>query len=115
MAKLSNLSKSKVLLNDLSSATSFAARSRGLIGRPDLGADEGLWIHQCNWIHTFFMSMPIDVIYVDRAMRVQKITVEMKPWRLGKPVFTASSVIEVKSGLTKTLDLELGDILHVGD
>ena len=34
-------------------------RMKGLLGRHQLPAEEGLWIQSCNSVHTFFMTLRI--------------------------------------------------------
>lgn len=63
-------------------ARSFAARARGLIGRPKLPPGEGLLILKCNAIHTLFMAYPIDAVFLDRHDRVVKRVGNIRPWRL---------------------------------
>ncbi|MFM2152962.1 MAG: hypothetical protein RL199_1397, partial [Pseudomonadota bacterium] len=46
-------------------ATGFFDRLRGLLGRPSLDPDVGLWIEPCDGVHTFFMRFPIDVAVLD--------------------------------------------------
>ena len=79
-------------------ARSFVERARGLIGTRDLAPDEGMLILKCNAIHTFFMSFPIDAIFLDREGRVVKTVKGIRPGRLFVwGGFRAKSVLEVKS------------------
>ncbi len=94
-------------------ADSFVKRSKGLIGTTHL-EDSALWIDGCNWIHTFFMSIPIDVIYINKNFIVQKVQTQLAPWRLPLPVFKASAVIELPAGLAEEKQIKVGDQLHVG-
>lgn len=114
MAKLLNAEKSKVLLADLQVASDFWSRTKGLLGQSGLSKQQGLLIHQCNSVHTFFMKFSIDVIFVDRDMKVKAIKKDLKPGRVTLPVWGASSVIEVSSGLVDQLNILEGDHLHVG-
>lgn len=94
-------------------AESFKTRLFGLIGKRDM-KEFAMLFPQSNWIHTFFMSLPIDVIYIDKKMKIKKIDHSLQPWRFPLPVFTASSVIEVEAGLAKKFNLQVGEELHVG-
>lgn len=104
--------KTQICAN-IEKAESFKQRLVGLIGTRAM-KDYGMYFEQCNWIHTFFMSCPIDVIYVDKKMKIKKIDHALKPWRLPLPVFTASSVIEVEAGTADKYKLQVGEELHVG-
>lgn len=115
MATLFNITKNQQLVGKLKLATSFRARAQGLIGTRSLPFDEAIWFPKTNWIHTCFMSIPIDVIYLDKSMKVQKLDQSLKPWRLPAPVFKAHSVVELAAGFIEKNNVHLGDELHVGD
>ena len=114
MARLLNKSKNLSLLEDLKVATGFLLRVRGLIGCKQLASHSGIWFPECNWIHTLFMSIAIDVIYLDKNMKVYKLEKNLKPWRIPFPVFRACSVVEMKEGFINNHLVEIGDILDVG-
>ena len=115
MATLLNKTSNKTLVDHLQVATSFRSRAQGLIGTRSLEFNTGVWFPKTNWIHTFFMSIPIDVIYLDKSMKVQKLDSNLKPWRLPAPVFKAHSVVELAAGFIENNNVQLGDTLHVGD
>ena len=62
-------------------ARTLFERIRGLIGVKNLPPGEGLLILRCNSIHTFFMSFPIDAVFLDRSDRVVKVVRNIRPWR----------------------------------
>ncbi len=62
-------------------ARTFRERAKGLIGTKSLPDGEGMLILHCNAVHTFFMSFPIDVTFLDRHDRVVKTVRGVKPWR----------------------------------
>jgi len=76
-------------------ARGLIARTRGLIGSDGSFA---LLIPRCNWIHTWFMSYPLDVYYLDRRGEVVK-KVTVAPGRFTRPVRGATAVLEVPAGL----------------
>ena len=114
MAELYNLTQNTQILSHLDVPKTFLKKSRGLIGRKKLKPGYGMWLKKCKWIHTFFMSMPIDVIYIDKALKVTKIQHGLKPWRIPAPVFSAESVIEVAAGSLRQKNIHIGDQLNVG-
>lgn len=114
MAALMCKTKNQILVPQLEVAKSFAARSKGLLGRSSLAQSSGLWIHQCNSIHTFFMQFPIDCIFVDKTLKVKALRKDVAPWRLVLPIWGASSVIEMAAGEIARLNISVGDQLHVG-
>lgn len=113
MMRLYSKKTTKTLIPKLEVATSFWARSKGLLGRHELPADQALWIQRCNSIHTFFMKFPIDLVFVDRKMVVKKTMSRVKPNRIVLPVLWASSVIELSPGFLENNPITVGEQLHV--
>ncbi len=60
----------------------------------------GLWIVPCESVHTFFMRFSIDLVYLDRSMKVRKVRTSVPPWRISA-CFLAHSVIELAPGTIK--------------
>src|SRR5258708_3763044 len=71
--KISNLTRQAELAHCVDVADHGAKRRKGLLGRERLSAGEGLWIVPCEAVHTFGMQFPIDLVYLDRDMRVKKV------------------------------------------
>lgn len=63
-------------------AKTVLTRLRGLLGRSELNADEGIWLQPCASVHTFFMRFPIDVVFCDADLRVLSVAPEVPRWRL---------------------------------
>nr|BFD82957.1 DUF192 domain-containing protein [Streptomyces sp. Xyl84] len=76
-------------------ATSYRARTRGLLGRD--AVDGALLLSPAGSIHTFGMRVPIDVAYLDRGLRVLAV-VTMRPGRLGRPRLRSRHVLEAAAG-----------------
>lgn len=83
-------------------------RNKGLLGTDDLSG--ALWITHCNWIHTFGMRYPLDVVYLDKRGTVLSV-VRMPPMRLGMPRLRARAVLELASGGSSELGLAPGQVL----
>lgn len=94
-------------------ATNFWTRGKGLIGSPPLGEGEGLLIQPCNSVHCFFMSFPIDVLYVDKEFRVVDMDHTMRPWQMGKIRWKSHAVIELPAGTLQRTGTAVGDQLVV--
>ena len=114
MAQLFQQNNKQVLLSDLKIASSFIARTKGLLGTHDLALGSGLWIHRCNSIHTFFMRYSLDCIFLDKDMHVCKLVRDVKPGRVVWPIWDAASVIEMKAGSLDQMSIYAGDVLYVG-
>lgn len=88
-------------------------RGVGLLKFKNLEPSQGLWIHHCNSIHTFFMRFTIDCIFVDKNLVIYSLHKAVKPWRLIFPQFGASSVFEFPEGTIEQNNLLKGDQLYV--
>ncbi len=111
---LLNQSKNKIVAPKLRKATGLYDRLKGLLGTTSLDESEALWINASNSAHTFFMNYPIDIVFIDRSLKVKKIYTNVRPWRLVGPVLSAYSMIEFAAGVTVKNQMEVGDQLHVG-
>ncbi|MET7454710.1 DUF192 domain-containing protein [Streptomyces sp. NPDC005574] len=76
-------------------ASSYRARTRGLLGRDHL--DGAMLLSPAGSVHTFRMRMPIDVAYLDRHLDVIAVRT-MKPGRLGLPRLRSRHVLEAEAG-----------------
>ncbi|MFF8936958.1 DUF192 domain-containing protein [Streptomyces paradoxus] len=77
-------------------ATSYRARTKGLLGRDSV--DGAILLSPANSVHTFRMRIPIDVAYLDRHLRVIAVRT-MRPGRLGMPRPRARHVVEAGAGV----------------
>jgi uncharacterized membrane protein (UPF0127 family) len=80
------------------------------MGRKSLAKNEAMLITACNQIHTFNMRFTIDVIYLDKSMRVVRFDT-IPPRKIGPFVKNASQVLEVSAGSASAFDIKLGDEL----
>src|SRR5919197_6424120 len=78
-------------------ADSFRLRLRGLLGRRSIGSDEGLLLVGSSSIHTSFMRVPIDALFLDRELGVIAVKENLKPWRLAGS-WKAKHILELRSG-----------------
>ncbi len=79
-------------------ARTFPERARGLIGTKALAPGEGMLILNCNAIHTFFMSFPIDALFLDADDRIVKVVRNIRPWRFFVwGGWRARKVLEIKA------------------
>lgn len=87
------------------------ARLRGLLGRDGLPEGHGLLIRPTWSVHTAFMRFPIDVVFLDRNMRVLQVTENLAPWRAASRR-GARSVLELPAGECARVGLAAGDQLE---
>lgn len=106
-----NQTRDKVLASDGEVATTFGSRFMGLMGKKELPFGKALHILPCNSIHTFFMKIPIDAVFLDKQLKVVKVCSAMVPWRISSIYWGAHSVLELPSGTTLASGTVEGDQL----
>jgi uncharacterized membrane protein (UPF0127 family) len=108
-----NRSRDVVIADQVEIASSFWARGKGLIGRKSLPHGFALVIQPCGSIHMCLMSLPIDVLHIDRQGRVVKILHAIKPWRLGPIVFKSAWVVELPAYRAAETGAQVGDLIDI--
>lgn len=61
-------------------ADGWWSRLRGLLGRPEPEAGEGLLIVPCRGVHMIGMRYPLDVLLLDGEGRVLVVRESLEPW-----------------------------------
>lgn len=113
MKKLIRKSDQQEVVSQFKVARSFASRLKGLMGSKTL--DHGLLFPRCNSVHMWFMSIPIDVVFL-KAMKsewvITSVRENIQPWKV-LPVFdaTAHDTLELPAGQVQKTKLKAGDIL----
>lgn len=97
-----------VIATRLEPAFDSATRRRGLLGRTAFAAGTALIIAPCNAIHTFFMRMTIDVVFVSRGGQVLKTYSDLPAWRIAFAL-RGFAAIELPAGTIERADLRRGD------
>ena len=92
-------------------ANTFWTRLRGLLGTTPLQQEEGLVLAGEKSIHTFFMSFPIDVVYVDKYFKVIRADANMAPYRIGPFVSQSAYVLELPIGTIVATATQVNDQL----
>ena len=111
-AKLAvNLMRGNVVCDHIAIADRPGRRMRGLLGRDSLPAGEGVLLQPTFSIHTAFMQFPIDVVFMDRTLRVVKLVQALRPWRAAS-ARRARAVLEMATGEIARCGIEVGD--HLG-
>jgi uncharacterized membrane protein (UPF0127 family) len=108
-----NRTRDRVLAAQAELARSFWARGRGLMGRATLPEGYALIILPESSIHTFFMRVPIDVLFVDRGDTVIGMREAMPPSRpfAGVAPWRGRYVIEMPAGVIAASGTAIGDQL----
>jgi uncharacterized membrane protein (UPF0127 family) len=92
-------------------ADTSITRLIGLLGKRTLCAGEGLWIKPSSGVHTFGMRFAIDVVGLDRDMRVVKLWSRVKPQRITCISTRVRSVLELAAGEIEARSLQIGTLL----
>jgi uncharacterized membrane protein (UPF0127 family) len=112
-----NRTRKTILCERLEDAGGLGGQSRGLLGRKDLDAGDGMLfvngrINPFMWMHMMFMKFAIDIVFLDRNDRVIKINHELKPWRFSSIVFGARKALELSSGAAARSGTAAGDTIE---
>lgn len=111
--KIRNQTRQVVLVESGEMARSLLARARGLLGHAPLVAGEGMLIVPCQSIHTFFMSFPIDVAFLDKENRIIHMIPAMPRGRLSPHLFRSHAVLELPAGALAATGTQVNDVLVI--
>lgn len=99
-----------IVAEDVTWATSFRARRRGVLRRPQLGPREALVISPARRVHTLGVGYPLDVVFCDRGMRVLHVET-LAPRSVSRRVAGASFCVELLGGRALETGLVPGSLL----
>ena len=99
--KVVNSSTGMEISAEVEIADTFMSRFLGLMPRKSLGDEEGLLLDPCNSIHMFFMSFPIDAVFLDKDNKAVFILENFKPWKISPFVKNAKTTLELPAGRCK--------------
>ncbi len=108
-----NKTKETFLAYRVRAADSVWSRLIGLIGKRGLEPDGGLWIVPSCGVHTFGMLFTIDVVFLDKDLRVVGLCELLKPFWLTRLVLRAESVLELPPHTIFRSGTELNDELVI--
>lgn len=122
MIRVQNLINQRVISDKCSVADRFFARLKGLIGKSHMEPGSGMLFPNCNNIHMWFMSIPIDVVFVKLEVdssgkerrRVSSMHENVRPWRF-LPLMDsrANETLELPVGTIRATELSVGDELCI--
>ena len=112
--RVTNQTRNTLLGDRVARADTFLRRLRGLMGVSALPMGAGLHLDPCTSVHTFFMRIPIDVLFLDRQSKVVDLCYALPPWRMSRFYRSARSVLEVPAGVAQASGTEPGDVLLFG-
>jgi uncharacterized membrane protein (UPF0127 family) len=83
----------------------------GLIGRKSYPRDTALVFERCASVHTWFMQMSIDIVFVDEGWRVLSVHGNVAPGNvLREP--DAFAVLELAAGEAARMELAPGAVIY---
>jgi uncharacterized membrane protein (UPF0127 family) len=103
----------EIIGNRIKVANTFFTRLVGLLGKKTLQEGEGLLLIPCRQIHTYLMSMPLDVLFLNKKGEILDLYPEMAPGRLSSLVKEGYQVLELPSGTIRLKKLKKGDCLEI--
>ncbi len=96
---------------DIEMATSWWERLKGLLGKRNLSAHQGLLLMPCGGIHTIGMRFTIDVVFLNNKGEACRICDMVVPFRLRFAPRGTHSVLELPAGMAKQYAIQLADRL----
>jgi uncharacterized membrane protein (UPF0127 family) len=113
MFKVTNATRGTIVGDKIEMADTSMTRMRGLLGRRGLDAGGGLWIKPSSGVHTFGMSFSIDVVGLDRELRIVKLWRCLPPLRITSVSMKLKSVLELPCGTIAQSQMAIGDQLQI--
>ena len=105
----------RTIAEDVRIADSVLARSIGLLRRRALAPHEGLLLVPGGSVHTIGLRTPIDVVFLDRRMRIVSVAPNLAPQRFCRGPRRTARVLELPAGRIESLGLLTGMYVLVRD
>src|ERR1700678_4108121 len=99
MLKVTNTTRGNTVGDSVELADTSLKRMFGVLGRRGLAAGGGLWIRPSSGVHTVGMAFSIDVVGLDRDLKVIKLWRCLRPFRITSVSMKLKSVIELPCGV----------------
>jgi len=110
---ITNATRETVLGTHIRVAENALSRAIGLLGHTGLDPGGGLLIDPSSGIHTFGMRFAIDVIALDRGLRVRGLWAALGACRIAGLSWKTSCVLELPAGAIGASGTRLGDQLRL--
>lgn len=102
------LMNGQTIVGDCRVATDAFSRFLGLMGKKNVAKGSGVLFPKCNSIHTFFMRIPIDVVFIDGEGEVKEVIQALGAWRMLLPRFKAKHILELGAGHARDFGIRAG-------
>lgn len=100
-------------ISKVETANSLWKKTIGVIGWKDFGTKNGLLLKNTNSIHTFFVSFPLDLCFLDKDMKIIHIVENLKPFSFSPIIWKARHVLEMPVDSIKKFSLKNGDSINL--
>ena len=111
--RIDNLTRGSTVAERCQVAGSMAQRIFGLHLLPRLEAGEGLLLPGATTIDTTFMGYAIDLVFLDRSLRVTRTVPSLPPWRMVLRTGGGRDCLELPAGAAAASGTEAGDQLAI--
>ena len=111
--RVRNVTRGTMLAEDALVAGLPLARLVGLIGRQSLPQGAGLILLRTPWVHTAFMSFPIDVVFYSHGGYALLVVEHLAPWRVSPICWRAYAALELSAGTVLASGTRAGDLLRI--
>ncbi len=110
-----NKTRQTFLATEAALADSYLLRLVGLLGKTKRWAQlgRGLWIVQSSGVHTIGMLFPIDLIFLGKEKEVVHVEEHVRPFRISKVSWKASSVLELPVHTIYRSGTQVGNRLEI--
>jgi uncharacterized protein len=113
--RLINQTKNIILAEDVFIANTFFKRIRGLLGKKGLLPNQAMLLEPCNSVHTFFMGFTIDILFVNKGLKVLKVLPGLAPNKLSRIYWYSRMAIELPAGTLVSTHTQTEDQLKLLD
>src|ERR1017187_10187294 len=113
MLRVTNTTRGTIVGDSIELADTSLKRMLGLLGRRGLDAGGGLCNIPSARVHTFGMAFRIDVVGLDRDLKVIKLWRCLIPFRVTSVSLKMKSVLELPCGAISLAQMQVGDQLQI--
>jgi uncharacterized membrane protein (UPF0127 family) len=109
---LRNITRATTVGTRITVADTSLTRLIGLVGKRRLDSGCGLLIRPSSGIHTFGMLFAIDVVALNRDLRVLRLWHRLAPFRVTSIHLKIDSMLELPAGQISNCQMKIGDQLE---
>ena len=108
--KIKISSGNKEIQCDIYLAETFYERLKGLMFSVE---EYGLLFENCNSIHTCFMKFNLDIICLDKKLKIIKVFYDVKPFKFIRPTKYVENILEIPSSFNAKNSFQSGMFIKI--